>query len=291
MSERITEIPKLPPRADDAHKGRFGRVLIVGGSRGMIGAPALTANAALRSGAGLVRIAVPESVQLTTAGLTPCAISIPLAEDEKGLISSRATHDILNAMDESDSLAFGPGLGQSNDLQLVVETIVKQYKKPLIIDADGLNNLTAIAGEDLQLTANTILTPHPGEMARLWRAWFREEQPGDRTEQAEKLSQRCGAVVVLKGAGTVVTDGERTYVNETGNPGMATGGSGDVLTGCIAALTANKEAGFDTLTAAISGVYIHGRAGDLAAAVLTETALTATDIIEFLSDAWGSVSV
>ncbi len=290
MSKRITEIPKLPPRADDAHKGRFGRVLIVGGSRGMVGAPALTANAALRSGAGLVRIAVPESVQLTTAGLTPCATSIPLAEDEKGLISKSATHDILNAMDESDSLALGPGLAQSSDLQLIVEAIVKQYKKPLIIDADGLNNLTAIVGEDLQLTANTILTPHPGEMARLWRAWFREEQPGDRTEQAEKLSQRCGAVVVLKGSGTVVTDGKRTYVNETGNPGLATGGSGDVLTGCIAALTANKEAGFDALTAAISGVYIHGRAGDLAAAVLTETALTATDIIEFLSDAWGSVS-
>ncbi|MCK5270368.1 MAG: NAD(P)H-hydrate dehydratase, partial [Sedimentisphaerales bacterium] len=210
MSERITEIPKLPPRSDDAHKGRFGRVLIVGGSRGMIGAPALAANAALRSGAGLVRIAVPESVQLTTAGLTPCATSMPLTEDEKGLISSRATHDILNAMDESDSLAFGPGLAQSNDLQLIVEAIVKQYKKPLIIDADGLNNLTAIAGEDLQLTANTILTPHPGEMAGLWRAWFREDQPGNRTEQAEKLSQRCGAVVVLKGAGTIVTDGERT---------------------------------------------------------------------------------
>ena len=291
MPERITEIPKLPPRADDAHKGRFGRVLIVGGSRGMVGAPALTANAALRSGAGLVRIAVPESVQLTTAGLTPCATSIPLAEDEKGLISKGATHDIFNAMDESDSLAFGPGLGQSSDLQLIVETIVKQYKKPLIIDADGLNNLTAIAGEDLQLTANTILTPHPGEMARLWRAWFRKEQPNDRIEQAEKLAQRCGAVVVLKGAGTIVTDGKRTYVNETGNPGMATGGSGDVLTGCIAALTANKEAGFDALTAAISGVYIHGRAGDLAAAVLTETALTATDIIDFLGNAWGSVSV
>ena len=279
----------MPPRADDAHKGQFGRVLIVGGSRGMIGAPALTANAALRSGAGLVRMAVPESVQLTTAGLTPCAISIPLAEDEKRLISKGAIHDILNALDENDSLAFGPGLGQSSDLQLIVEAIVKQYKKPLIIDADGLNNLTAIVGEDLQLTANTILTPHPGEMARLWRAWFREEQPGDRIEQAEKLAQRCGAVVVLKGAGTIVADGKRTYVNETGNPGMATGGSGDVLTGCIAALTANKAAGFDALTAAISGVYVHGRAGDLAAAAMTETALIATDIIDFLSDAWMSV--
>jgi len=279
----------LPPRAEDAHKGQFGRVLIVGGSRGMVGAPALTANAALRSGAGLVRMAVPKSIQLTTAGLTPCATSIPLAEDEKGLISSNAIHDILNALDENDSLALGPGLGQSGDLQLLVETIVKQYQKPLIIDADGLNNLTAIVGEDLQLTANTILTPHPGEMTRLWRAWFREELPGDRTEQAEKLAQRCGAVVVLKGAGTVVADGKRTYINETGNPGMATGGSGDVLTGCIAALTANKTAGFDALTAAISSVYIHGRAGDLAAAVMTKTALTATDIIDFLGDAWMSV--
>lgn len=279
----------MPPRAEDAHKGQFGRVLIVGGSRGMVGAPTLAANAALRSGAGLVRMAVPESIQLTAAGIAPCATSIPLTEDEKGLISHSAIHDILNALDENDSLALGPGLGQSGDLQLLVETIVKQYQKPLIIDADGLNNLTAIVGEDLQLTANTILTPHPGEMARLWRAWFREELPGDRTEQAEKLAQRCGAVVVLKGAETVVADGKRTYVNETGNPGMATGGSGDVLTGCIAALTANKAAGFDALNAAISGVYVHGRAGDLAAAALTETALTATDIIDFLGDAWMSV--
>jgi len=289
MTERITEIPKLPERAEDAHKGLFGKLLIAGGCRGMVGAPALAAMAAFRSGAGLVRMALPRSVQLSAAIIAPCATSVPVAEDENGLICQGAIHDLLNAMEDNDSLALGPGMGQSLQLQAVIERLLKEVQKPIVIDADGLNNLAAIRGDGLQLSDITVLTPHPGEIKRLWKAWFREEMPTERTEQAEQLAKRCGAVVVLKGAGTVVTDGKRTYVNETGNPGMATGGAGDVLTGCIGALLANQAAGFEALSASILGVYIHGRAGDLAAAVMGETSVTALDIIDYLGEAYMSV--
>jgi ADP-dependent NAD(P)H-hydrate dehydratase len=289
MTHKITDIPEMPPRSHDAHKGQFGKVLILGGSRHMIGAPALAANAALRSGAGLVRIATGRSIQLTVAALAPCATSIPLPEDQKGLIGATAIHDILDALDDNDSLALGPGIGQSDDLQTLVNHIVNKCQKPMVIDADALNNLAKLNQNDLQFSDKTILTPHPGEMARLWKTWFREEPPTERSLQAEKLAQRSATIVVLKGAGTVITDGKSTYINQTGNPGMATGGSGDVLTGCIAALLANKQAALSPLSAAILGTYVHGRAGDLAAALLTETAMTATDLIDLLPDAWSSV--
>ncbi|MBN1764993.1 MAG: NAD(P)H-hydrate dehydratase [Sedimentisphaerales bacterium] len=288
MAKLITEIPTLPLRAADAHKGLFGKILIIGGSRGMIGAPGLAANAALRSGAGLVRIATGQTIQLTVASLAPCATSIPLPDDESGFISAGALGDILNLLSDNDTVALGPGLGQSGDLQKIVEKLITDCDKPLIIDADGLNNLSTIADSNLKLKPTSILTPHPGEMKRLWHAWFREALPADRTEQAEKLARKCGAIIVLKGAGTVVTDGEKTYINDTGNPGMATAGSGDVLTGIITALAANQSANFTPLQAAILATFIHGRAGDLAATLTTETALTATDIIDSLPDAWHS---
>jgi len=281
MAKMITDIPQLPTRLRDGHKGDYGKILIIGGSRGMIGAPSLAAQAALRSGAGLVRIAVPESIQLSVAQLTPCATTIPLAEDEKGMLSRAGEVEISQALADIDVVALGPGLGLSNDLQGIVTKVVKDFVGPIVIDADGLNNLAA-AGV-MQLTANTILTPHPGEMQRLWRACFREKLPEQRQEQAEKLALRCGAVVALKGAGTVITDGKKTYINTTGNPGMATGGSGDVLTGCIAALAGQ---GLSALNASILGVYAHGYAGDLAAKELSETAMTANDIIEYLGRAW-----
>jgi len=284
MSKKITEIPKFPARTHDAHKGRYGRVLIIGGSAGMIGAPALAANAALRSGAGLVRLAMPCGIGLTTAQLAPCATSVPLAQDNNGLISTDAILDILTALEDNDCVAIGPGMGCAAGPKRVVEQIISNYAGPLVIDADGLNNLATL--DAVQLSPNTILTPHPGEMKRLWQAYFRDDLPADRCRQAESLSQKTGAVVVLKGAGTVVTDSQSTYINNTGNPGMATGGSGDVLTGCIAALMANKEAKLSALNAAILAVHIHGRAGDLASEKIGQTALIATDIIYYLPDAW-----
>ena len=292
MPKRITQIPKLPPRSPDAHKGDFGRVLIIGGSRGMIGAPALAANAALRSGAGLVRLAVPRGIQPTVASLAPCATSIPLAEDEKGLITRAAIKDVLAALTDNDVLALGPGLGCSNDLQTIIDHVVRDSALPMVIDADGLNNLAASPGSDLVLFANTVLTPHPGEMRRLWPRWFpTEELPTSRIEQAQLLAERSGTIVVLKGAGTIVTDGDSTYVNTTGNPGMATGGTGDVLTGCLAALlTLCCGTDFSPLDAAILATYVHGLAGDIAAAELTQTAMTATDLIDSLGAAWTTLT-
>jgi len=294
MAKQITEIPKLVPRKLDAHKGHFGRVLIIGGSGGMIGAPALAANAAFRSGAGLVRLAVPQQIQLATATLAPCATSIALADDENGNISRSALNEILKAMEDNDSVALGPGLAQSNELQTVVETIASGCTKPLVIYADGLNNLAAVlagAGDPIKFPEKTVLTPHPGEMKRLWKACIREEMPRERTEQAEQLARRLEVIVALKGAGTVVTDGRQTYLNETGNPGMATGGSGDVLTGMIAALLARQEGAgqLSALEAAVLGVFVHGRAGDLAAAVMGEEALTASDLVDWLPEAWQSL--
>jgi len=287
MAERITDIPTLPARPAEAHKGTFGKVLIVSGSRGMVGAGALAANAALRSGAGLARIAIPGSIQLAVAQLSPCATTIAIPEDNQGMLARDSIRELLNACDGNDCVVFGPGLSQSGDLRFLTERIVLQCHLPMVIDADGLNNLAAIGR--IPLHNNIILTPHPGEMLRLWQGYFREKLPDERIEQAEKLSRKSGAVVVLKGAGTVVTDGQNTYINTTGNPGMATGGSGDVLAGCIAALLARKDSTFTSLAAAILAVYIHGRAGDLAAADLTETSLIATDLIDYLPRAWGRI--
>jgi len=294
LAKQITVIPKLSPRILDAHKGHFGRVMIIGGSRGMIGAPALAANAAFRSGAGLVRLAVPKQVQLATATLAPCATSIALADDKNGNISRSAFHEILKAMEENDTVTLGPGLAQSNELQTVVEKIISECTRPLVVDADGLNNLASVlagAGNLIKFPEKTVLTPHPGEMKRLWRACFREELPLKRVEQAEQLARRLRVVVTLKGAGTVVTDGERTYINETGNPGMATAGSGDVLTGIMAALLARQEVAgqLSALEAAILGVFVHGRAGDLAASVMGQETLMAADLVDWLPEAWQSM--
>jgi len=283
MTEEITQIPRLPARPRDAHKGLFGRILIIGGSRGMVGAPSLAGRAALRSGAGLVRIAVPASIQLTVASLVPCATTIPLAEDTMGRISGKAIPEILAAIEDNDIIAIGPGLAQSNELQGLLEGIIRQGEKPVVLDADGLNNLAALWHEKIQLPAKTILTPHPGEMKRLWAAILREPVPLERRQQAETLARKLQAVVVLKGVGTVITDGKRTYINTTGNPGMATGGTGDVLTGCIAGVLGQGLAPFET---AVLGVYVHGRAGDLTAAERSEIALTAEDVIDFLPPAW-----
>ncbi|OPZ95782.1 MAG: Bifunctional NAD(P)H-hydrate repair enzyme Nnr [Planctomycetes bacterium ADurb.Bin412] len=287
MNEVIAQIPRLPARPRDAHKGLFGRILVIGGSRGMVGAPSLAGRAALRSGAGLVRIAVPGGIQQTVAGLVPCATTIPLAEDTSGRISGKAIPELLAAVEDNDVIAIGPGLGQSNELQGLLEGVLRQGEKPVVLDADGLNNLASLWHEKMQLPAKTILTPHPGEMKRLWAAILREPVPTDRQEQAETLARKLQVVVVLKGAGTVITDGKRTYINTTGNPGMATGGTGDVLTGCIAGVLGQGLAPFE---AAVLGVYVHGRAGDLAAAERSEIALIAEDVIDFLPPAWWEIS-
>ncbi|MCG3137308.1 MAG: Bifunctional NAD(P)H-hydrate repair enzyme Nnr [Phycisphaerae bacterium] len=257
----------LPPRPRDAHKGNFGRVQIIGGSDSMAGAPALAALAALRSGAGLVNIACPDDVRSIVAGLVPCATTLRV-EDYKNF--------------EATVRGIGPGLGHSlSDSQLM--NLLGEQSVPMVLDADGLNRLASIKEWWQHTSTHTILTPHPGEMKRLCESAGLAFDLRARTEVALALAQRSRAIVVLKGAGTVITDGHRHEINNTGNPGMATGGSGDVLTGVITGLLGQ---GLSPYNAAILGVYLHGLAGDLAAKQLGEISLIATDLIDNLPAAF-----
>jgi len=279
----VETIPKLKPRAVDGHKGDYGKICIIAGSVGMSGAAALAGRAALRAGAGLVRVATPKSVLPIVASIEPSFTTTALPEDGNGRISAKAIHAVLEAVGQNDAVAFGPGIGISGALRSILEKILDQQNLKLVIDADGLNNLAGIKNWPAGLKARLILTPHPGEMRRLWSGLFREELPSNRQEQALQLAQRTNTIVVLKGAGTVVTDGEKVYINKTGNPGMATAGSGDVLTGVITALLGQGLTDFD---AAVLGVYIHGLAGDIAEEKIGQVSLMATDIAQALSDAF-----
>ncbi len=280
---RVTDIPRLPQRRADAHKGDFGKVCIVAGSVGMSGAAALAGRAALRAGSGLVRVATARGTQPVVAALEPCYTTIGLAEDDAGRIAFAAVDAILQAVEANDAVAMGPGLGVSSDLRKVVEVLIAQPELPLVIDGDGLNNLAALGDWPGRAKARIILTPHGGEMKRLWRGLMREDMPADREAGAAQFAQRTGAVVALKGAGTVVTDGQSLCVNQTGNPGMATAGCGDVLTGVVVSLLGQGLSPFD---AAVLGVHVHGLAGDIAAAEVGQTSLIATDILESLCGAF-----
>jgi NAD(P)H-hydrate epimerase len=249
----------------------------------MSGAAALAGRAALRSGAGLVRVATARSALPTVAALEPCYTTIPLAEENMGRISARAIPTILDVIAENDATAVGPGTGTSPGLRSILEALIQQEGLRLVIDGDGLNNLSKLMAWPQRRKADVILTPHPGEMQRLWSGLFREDLPGNRQEAARRLAQAAGCIVALKGAGTVVTDGQRLYTNDTGNPGMATAGSGDVLTGIILALLGQGLAGFE---ATVLGVYLHGLAGDIAADERGQISLIATDIIDALPQAF-----
>lgn len=277
----ITELPKLQKRPVEGHKGTFGKVMIVGGSVGFSGAPVLAGKAALRSGAGLVCVAVPQVIQPVVASLEPSYTTLGLSCQE-GQFSSKAVNELAKVLPDHDVVAFGPGVGTGGDVKEVLFSLIAAKGLKLVIDADGLNILSTCGGPGGWIhrkKADVVLTPHPGEMARLWKSVFREPVPENRTECALKLSQKTGTIVVLKGAGTVVTDGTGVYVNTTGNPGMATAGSGDVLTGIIAALAGQGVSLFD---AAVLGVYVHGFAGDVASAIHGQISMIATDMIDSL---------
>lgn len=282
--QRVETVPELPKRSPDGHKGLYGSILIVAGSRGMAGAAALAGVSALRSGAGLVRIAVPDAILPTVAGFDPCYMTHPLASDAHGGIDFKASRDALARLaEQADALAVGPGLGRSDEIRALVRWAVESAGKPLVLDADGLNALIGDLSPLDRLSQPAILTPHPGEFARLVGAATSEVQ-ADRENQAAMLAARSERlVVVLKGNGTIVTDGSRLRVNATGNPGMATGGAGDVLTGVIAALLGQRLPAFE---AAALGVHIHGLAGDLAKVDLGEVGMTAADIAAALPRAF-----
>ncbi|MFO0973449.1 MAG: NAD(P)H-hydrate dehydratase [Phycisphaerae bacterium] len=272
----------LAARPLDAHKGLFGRVLIVGGSRGMIGAPALAAHAALRSGAGLAQIAVPRPVQLAVAVLAPCATTLPLPADAAERIAPSADGALRRrAAEWADVVAIGPGMERSAGGARLVDRLLTTLRCPVVLDADGLNNACAApAALRSPRRAALVLTPHAGEAARLLAALRIHIDPvRDRRAAATQLARAVHGVVVLKGHHTLVCDGRRLYENPTGNPGLATGGTGDVLTGIIAALLGQRLSPFD---AARLGTFVHGLAGDLAAAKYGEAALIATDLMDAL---------
>jgi NAD(P)H-hydrate epimerase len=282
--ERIEAIPQLAPRPRDSHKGRFGTVLVVAGSRGMAGAAALCGAAALRSGAGLVRIATAAEVQPVVAGFEPSAMTYPLACTAEGQIDFPTARPVLQRLlAPATVVAVGPGLGQSEEIRGLLRFLLAETEKPLVIDADGLNALVGQTELLAGVARPVILSPHPGEFARLTGTGVAEVQ-ADRLGQAAKLAAAAPAlVVVLKGAGTIVTDGRRWFENTTGNPGMATGGTGDVLTGVIAALLAQ---GLPAFEAAQLGVFIHGLAGDIARDDHGEIGMIAGDLVDALPDAF-----
>jgi len=276
--QTVTTLPKLPPRSLAGHKGDFGRVLVIAGSRGMSGAAVLCGSAALRGGAGLVKVATPADVLPIVAAGNPCYTTTALVEDAEGRIVANALAMLLDLTEQHDVIAVGPGLGRSRELSILIADLVFLCKKPMVLDADGLN---AFIGQidKLQATAGPrIVTPHPGEFARLIQSDTKSVQ-AQRQVLAVDFARKHGCVVVLKGQATLVADGQRVYVNSTGNPGMATGGTGDVLTGVIAALLGQRLAPFE---AAQLGVHLHGLAGDLARDAIGEVSLIATDLLDFL---------
>ena len=269
-------------RTPDAHKGQCGHVLVLGGSMGFAGAACLAAQGALRAGAGLVTLGVPASLlPVVAAKLTNC-MTHPFREAWLGTLALGALPDILAAAENVDVVAMGPGIGRHRSTEKLVQALVQRLPTPLVLDADGLN---ALEGQAMLLgdaPAPRILTPHPGEMARLTGLSAREIQ-ADRAAVATAFALEHEAVVALKGHQTVVTDGRDVYVNPTGNAGMASGGMGDVLTGIVAGLLAQ---GLEPFPATCLAVYLHGLAADLAVTETGEQALVATDLLDHLGSAF-----
>ena len=274
-------LPRLAPRSPDSHKGDFGRALLIGGSQGMAGSIALSGMAALRSGAGLVKVATPSVCQPTVAACEPSMMTTSLPSDSHGRIANWAIPLLNEMVHNVTALACGPGLGRSDELVEIVGWLYRSLPQPMVVDADGLNALARHPEILSQAGGPRILTPHPGEFARLLGR--DKVPPAERESLAREFAERTGVVLVLKGHHTIITDGKRLALNQTGNPGMATGGTGDVLTGITTAMLCQKLAPYD---AARLATHIHGLAGDLAAAEVGEISLIASDLIRFLPAAW-----
>lgn len=271
----------LPRRAPDVHKGDCGRVLVIAGSAGMTGAAAMASNAALRIGAGLVTLAAPESVNdILEIKLTE-VMTKALPETKERTIDAKALDTVMEIISAFDAVVIGPGLSTHKSTVKFVKELVRGAEGVLVIDADGLN---ALVGETELLNERrgaTILTPHPGELGRLLSMPIADIQ-ADRLAAAETAARRWNATVVLKGAGTIAAGGDCLYINPTGNPGMATAGTGDILSGMLGGLVAQ---GLPPYPAAVLATYLHGYSGDAAAADLTELALRATDLLDYLPTA------
>ena len=261
------------PRKPDTHKGNYGRILIIAGAEGYTGAPALAAKAAVRSGAGLIFLGVPRAVYPIVASKLDAPVVFPLADGD-GKLSSAALPEILRRLETTNACLLGPGLGRGEETDHVVRKIVSRCTCPLVLDADGINAMAAHKDILREAGCPLILTPHEGEFRRLTDA-----PETDRVSGAMNLARELNAIVLRKGHETVITDGFMTYVNHTGNPGMATGGSGDVLAGILVSMLGQ---GVPPLEAAALSAWLHGSAGDLAAAELGQYAMGPNDLIDNL---------
>lgn len=262
VMRRVTTVPRLPGRPRDGHKGTFGTVLLLAGSAAMPGAAILAAQGALRGGAGLVRLVLPAALRVPLACAVPCATTV-----------RRAPAPLRAALADANAVVAGPGLGSAQTTRRLVSLILQASRVPVVLDADALNVLAPLRAP-LAARGPVILTPHPGEAARLLGTTAAAVQR-DRRAALAALCARSGAVVVLKGQGTLIGDGAQWFRNRTGNPGMATGGAGDVLAGLLGALLAQGMAPF---AAAVLAVHAHGAAGDRVAARLGQAGLIASDL-------------
>lgn len=267
----------LPVRPRDAHKGDFGRVLILAGSVGCTGAPALAANAALRAGAGLIFTGVPKAVYPIVAAKLDEPMVFPLPCDRAGRLSRRAVPQIMDRLAACDACLIGPGLGRSKGVLRVVTAVLENAKVPVIVDADGINVLEGHIDVLGQAKCPVILTPHDGEFRRLGG----DPSKSERYRSVRALAEKTGATVLLKGHRTIVVGRDGAYLNTTGNPGMATGGSGDVLAGILLALLGQ---GIAPTQAAAAAAWLHGAVGDLCAGSMGEYGMTPTDMIANLPE-------
>lgn len=274
---KSSALPRLPDRPVEGHKGMFGRVLVVGGNDQMIGAPVMAGTSALRSGAGLVQIAVPRAILAAALSITPELIGLALNK-------TASTNQLLQAAEQADAVVIGPGLGKSPDAATRLTRLVR-LTKPIVVDADALNLLAMQKRWPAYFKARAVLTPHPGEMSRLAKLLGRSEVPPDeqgRIEIATAAAQAFGQVIVLKGYRTVITDGKRLHVNDTGDSSLSKAGTGDVLSGIIGTLLAQEMDRFD---AAVAAVWIHGRAGEIAGKRLGRRCVLAREVIDSIPDA------
>lgn len=271
----VQTVPKLPKRKAPSHKGDYGTLYVIAGSQRMTGAAVLATQAALRSGVGRVTLAVPKGSLAVAQSHLLEPTFLPLSEHAEGTVSAMASVTALASMQDATAAVLGPGLGLNLATQEFVQKIVREFTSPLLLDADGLNALATRLSSVRDRHAPTVLTPHPGEMARLMGTSSREIQLR-REEFAMKCSCETKAVVVLKGHQTIVTDGKKLYRNRTGNPGMAKAGMGDILSGMIGALLAR---GLSPFEASVLGVYLHGKAGDKAAKSFGMESMVASDLL------------
>lgn len=270
-------------RPDDSNKGTLGSLLCICGSYGRAGATIMAGKAALRCGIGLLKIAVPKSIYPVCATNILESVYYPLEETSNGVISSKNTDFLLEMCEKSSAVVIGCGLSVCDDTKNLVQSVITNCEKPLVIDADALNCICNKPEILKNLKAPAIITPHPGEMARLLHSTPKTVN-SSRENTAINFAKKFGVVTVLKGAGTIIAspDGE-VYINHTGNSGMATGGSGDVLSGIIGSLLAQ---GASPINAAAAGVFLHGTIGDLAAEKLGKISMLPTDMIDMIPTAY-----